>query len=271
MTRVNPKRSWIARTLFLSLCLSSMLAVEAHAQFTRTPAYPQRVVDEDAVARGKEVYEAYACSFCHGADTRGGNGGPSLLRSALVQRDQKGELIGPVIREGRPNTAMTGFNLSDQELTDVAEFLHSFTLQSRDPSRFEPETIVVGNAAEGREYFADNCSECHSVRDDLQGLATRFPDPMDLQTNWLSPGNDSMIRVTVTENNGDVTTGALVEIDEFLVSINMADGSRRSFRRRGDNPMVEIDDPLQAHKDLIHVYTDADIHNVTAYLVTLEE
>lgn len=269
MIRANPKRSWIARTLFLSLCLSSLVAFEAQAQ--RTPAYPQRVVDDQAVERGKEIYEAYACSFCHGADTRGGNGGPSLLRSLLVQRDQQGELIGPVIRNGRPNTAMTGFNLSDQELADVAEFLHSFELQSRDPSRFTPETIVVGDAAAGREYFADNCSECHSVRDDLQGLASRYPDPLDLQTNWLSPRNADPIQVMVTQNNGDVTTGALAEIDEFLVSLNMADGSRQTFRRRGNSPMVELEDPLQAHNDMLHVYTDADIHNVTAYLVTLEE
>lgn len=269
MIRVNPKRSWIARTLFLSLCLSSLFAIEAQAQ--RTPAYPQRVVDPEAVERGREIYEAYACSFCHGADTRGGNGGPSLLRSLLVQRDQQGELIGPVIRNGRPNTSMTGFNLSDQELADVAEFLHSFELQSRDPSRFTPDTIVVGDADAGREYFADNCSECHSVRDDLQGLASRFPDPMDLQTNWLSPREAPPIQVTVAEGNGNQTTGALVEIDEFLVSLDLADGTRRTFRRRGESPMVEIDDPLQAHKDMLHVYTDADIHNVTAYLVTLEE
>jgi len=246
-----------------------MLAVEVQAQ--RTPAYPQREVDPAAVERGKQVYEAYACSFCHGADTRGGNGGPSLLRSLLVQRDEQGELIGPVIRNGRPNTTMTGFNLSDQELADVAEFLHSFELSSRDPARFEPETIVVGDAEAGREYFQDTCSECHSVRDDLQGLASRFPDPMDLQTNWLSPGDASAIQVTVTQNNGNVTTGDLVEIDEFMVSLDLADGTRRSFRRRGDTPAVQIDDPLQAHKDMLHLYTDADIHNVTAYLVTLEE
>jgi cytochrome c oxidase cbb3-type subunit III len=33
---------------------------------------------------------------------------------------------------------------------------------------------------------------------------------------------------------------------------------------------VDIRDPLQPHRELLHVYTDADIHNVTAYLVTLK-
>ena len=41
-------------------------------------------------------------------------------------------------------------------------------------------------------------------------------------------------------------------------------------RRDGATPKVEIHDPLQAHLDLLRKYTDADIHNVTAYLVTLK-
>ena len=31
----------------------------------------------------------------------------------------------------------------------------------------------------------------------------------------------------------------------------------------------EIHDPLTPHKDLLRVYADADIHNVTAYLASL--
>ncbi len=35
-------------------------------------------------------------------------------------------------------------------------------------------------------------------------------------------------------------------------------------------PKVEISDPLEGHKKLLVKYTDADIHDVTAYLVTLK-
>jgi len=38
----------------------------------------------------------------------------------------------------------------------------------------------------------------------------------------------------------------------------------------GDVPRVEIRDPLAAHKEMLQTYTDSDIHNVTAYLVTLK-
>ncbi len=50
----------------------------------------------------------------------------------------------------------------------------------------------------------------------------------------------------------------------------LADGTPRTFRRDGDNPKVEVHDPMKPHKDLLPVYTDTDIHNVTAYLVTLK-
>ena len=49
-----------------------------------------------------------------------------------------------------------------------------------------------------------------------------------------------------------------------------ADGVQRSFRRVGDVPKVDLHDPLDGHKKLLPVYTDKDIHDVTAYLVTLK-
>ena len=39
---------------------------------------------------------------------------------------------------------------------------------------------------------------------------------------------------------------------------------------RGDWPKVVQTNRLQAHVDLMVKYTDADIHDVTAYLVTLK-
>jgi cytochrome c oxidase cbb3-type subunit 3 len=54
------------------------------------------------------------------------------------------------------------------------------------------------------------------------------------------------------------------------VALTLSDGTHRSFNTSGDTPKVEIHDPLQPHKDLLRTYADADIHNVTAYLVTLK-
>jgi len=76
--------------------------------------------------------------------------------------------------------------------------------------------------------------------------------------------------VTVTLPSGEKVEGRLDRIDDFTVSLTTADGTRRSFRTAGNTPKVEVHDPLQPHRDLLRSYKDADIHNVTAYLVTLK-
>ena len=76
--------------------------------------------------------------------------------------------------------------------------------------------------------------------------------------------------VTVTLPSGQLVEGRLGRIDDFVVTLTEADGTPRSFRRDGDTPIVEMHDPLRPHKYLLRVYTDKDIHDVTAYLVTLK-
>jgi cytochrome c oxidase cbb3-type subunit 3 len=75
---------------------------------------------------------------------------------------------------------------------------------------------------------------------------------------------------TVTLPSGENVEGQLPHIDDFLVTLQLSDGTDRSFRRNGDQPKVIVRDPMQAHRDLLPQYTDKDIHDVTAYLVTLK-
>jgi hypothetical protein len=72
--------------------------------------------------------------------------------------------------------------------------------------------------------------------------------------------------VVVTMPTGQKYEGRLERIDDFVVTMTQADGTPRSFRRSGDVPKVDVRDPLEAHRNLLPVYTDKDIHDVTAYL-----
>ena len=244
-------------------------------------AYPAREPgDPAAVERGRNIYSTN-CAFCHGADTRGGASGPSLLRSATVLDDKNGELIGPVVQAGRPDRGMPKFPLSNDQIADLAIFLHSFTVNGYDPSRQRPATIVVGNAAAGEAVFKTKCASCHSTTGDLQGLATRMPDARTLQQGWLMPGSTvgrgggpmparaRPPRVIVTLPSGQKFEGELERVDDFFVALKTADGSRRAFRTTADTK-VDVKDPLVAHRELLSTYTDAEIHNVTAFLVTLK-
>ena len=239
-------------------------------------AYPDRpVTDPAAVARGKALFEVN-CAFCHGSDLRGGDGGPNLLRSQLVLNDDKGEAIGPVLRDGRPAQGMQKFEFSSGQVADIAAFIHSFRVQGYDGSRNRPPSIVTGDAGAGEAYFKAKCGACHSPVGDLAGIASRFPDARTLQQRWLISNGGragspiAPASVTVTQPNGEVVQGRLLRIDDFTVTLIDASGDRRSFRRDGDVPKIEIRDPLQGHTDLLRVYTDKDIHDVTAYLVTLQ-
>ena len=75
--------------------------------------------------------------------------------------------------------------------------------------------------------------------------------------------------VTVTLPSGESFTGTPVNLDDFNVALRESDGSYHSFKRSKDT-RVEIHNRLQVHLDLLSHYTDADIHNLTAYLVKLK-
>jgi cytochrome c oxidase cbb3-type subunit III len=84
------------------------------------------------------------------------------------------------------------------------------------------------------------------------------------------PDTRALPTVSVTAADGQTVTGRLDHIDDFSVSLRDSNNQFHSFTRDGATPKVEVKDPLQAHTELLRHYTDADIHNMTAYLVTLK-
>ena len=78
------------------------------------------------------------------------------------------------------------------------------------------------------------------------------------------------VKVTVTSAGAKPLEGTLIHIDDFFVTLQLPDGSMHTIRRKGPVPAVVVKDPLEAHRNLLPVYTDGDIHDVTAYLVTLK-
>jgi cytochrome c oxidase cbb3-type subunit III len=237
-------------------------------------------IDPAVVARGKTLY-GINCQGCHGRDLRGGDlGGPNLLRSQVALSDQDGELIVPIIQGARQSMGMPRIELSLDDSKTVAAYVRSVIatigVAGVPPEAQKPLSIVTGNAVEGEAYFNLKCKTCHSPQGDLQGIASRVNNPKALQNLWLAgtvrgaASKAAVATVTVTLASGVIVEGQLVHIDDFLVTLKQADGTQRSFRRDGNLPKVLVHDPLQAHKDLLPVYTDKDIHDLTAYLVTLK-
>lgn len=243
-------------------------------------AFPARPPGDPAsIARGKTSYGTN-CAYCHGEDARGGeNGGTNLLRADAVMRDKNGEEIGRFLQNAAANEHK--FRFAGSELTDIAAFLHAFGMNSRDPGRMRPPTMLVGDAKAGQAYFNSKCAGCHSPTGDLKGFGSKHPTVRVTQERWVMPVvftprgapaayQGKRITVTVTLPGGKKVEGTLGRIDDFIVTLTDATGAMQSFDRDGDKPKVEVHNPMKAHQDLLPQYTDADIHNVTAYLVTLK-
>ena len=144
-----------------------------------------------------------------------------------------------------------------------------------------PATIVVGNATAGAAAFQTRCASCHSTTGDLKAIGARFAIARELQDYWLVPvpsrgrasgvgANLKPVSAIVPLPSGERSEGRLLRIDDFSLTIVPADGVPRSFGRRGEQPKVEIIDPVKPHRDLLPRYTDKEIQDITAYLVTLK-
>jgi mono/diheme cytochrome c family protein len=242
--------------------------------------------DPASVERGGKLF-ASNCAGCHGIAARGGAGAPDLVRSILVLDDEKGILIAPVVRNGRPDLGMPKSTLPDTSIADIVSWLHVQTWSAGHRANYEFKDVLTGDARQGEAYFNKRCATCHSATGDLKGIGSRY-DAFSLQARWLQPrggrrgngrgasrastgeGDRSAIRVTVVPPNGQPVTGILIQIDDFSVSLRDSAGEYQSFLRDGETPRVEVRDPLRPHNELLRTYQDADIHNVTAYLATLK-
>jgi cytochrome c oxidase cbb3-type subunit 3 len=260
---------------FSFVFLAAVINLHAQRGGPITTGYPQRAPgDPAAIERGRSLYSTN-CAFCHGNDARGGDGGSNLLRSEIVLNDLSGELIGDILRNGV--STMPKFELNKEQVSDIAAFIHAFRVAGYDPSRFRPETIIVGDPKAGEEYFKAKCATCHNASGDVKGFAARIDDSRVMQQTWLMPGargtrpsKVTPATVVVTLRSGQQIEGQLVRIDDFVVTLATSETTQRTIRRDASVSKVDVRDPLQPHRDLLRVYTDRDIHNVTAYLETLK-
>jgi mono/diheme cytochrome c family protein len=209
-----------------------------------------------------------------------------LIRSQILLDDQHGELIQPVVRSGGQKMPPLP-NIAAGDVTAIAEYLHSLAAAGRGRGA-AALNVLVGSAAEGQTAFTSMCASCHSATGDLKGIGGRVGDPMALQNFWIAGGrsngrgggggagptataqNAKPTTVTVTLATGQKVEGTLARIDDFLVSLTDSTGHTKTFTRNGDVPKVEVHDPLDSHNQLLPKYTDKQIHDITAYLVTIK-
>jgi cytochrome c oxidase cbb3-type subunit III len=211
------------------------------------------------------------CAFCHGRDAAGGETGPDLTRSKLVAQDVAGDKISEVIRQGRPEKGMPPFTFSAGQVAELVAFIHEQRTQAKlhngNRRGVDVADLQTGNVAAGKQYFngVGGCASCHSATGDLAGVASRY-EGLELEERMLYP-EGAKSTVTVTFPSSETATGTLAYLDEFTVGLRDASGTYHSWPV--GSVRYSVSSPAEAHVALFPKYTDADIHNLMAYLQTL--
>jgi cytochrome c oxidase cbb3-type subunit 3 len=238
-------------------------------------------IDKEAAERGRKIFVP-TCGFCHGNDAHG-KSGPDLVRSALVLHDNKGDVIGSVIRNGRLERGMPAFSaLSAEQIADISTFLHSRAADVSNRFAYKIGDLITGDAQKGAAFFNGeaHCGSCHSATGDLAHIATKY-EPAELQRRMLYPAPNLIdvflgravtppapTKATVQLASGERVSGTLDHLDEFTVSMHDSAGWYRSFSR--ESLTVDVQDPRAAHEALLPKYTDQQMHDLLAYLETLK-
>jgi cytochrome c oxidase cbb3-type subunit III len=238
----------------------------------------------EQVRAGRELFAAN-CAFCHGPDARGGaEGGVDLTKSSLVRGDSGGKNLGEFLKVGRP-PRMPAFPLPTQQVTDLASFLHAQILLTERTRASDPKLILVGDAKAGQQYFEAHCTNCHSLTGDLKGIGSKYEPPILQgriavpkgfgQSQYFGPHVDTRFppepprKVTIYQPGKAPIKGDLLFISIFDVTYRDSDGVLHTVERQEDTPKIVIEDPAQPHIDMLPSLTSKNLHDLTAYLVTV--
>lgn len=200
------------------------------------------ILPDPLLQHSKEIYILNGCVYCHGVDLLVRNGeAADLLHSKLVGQDENGNLIGPLLRAGIPQTPklspMPQFSdLSDSEIADIVRWVHYARQQGRYKEVMEAKETGLGDAAAGKAYFDQKCAACHSTETGLSKIGDKYK-PSELKAQMLRPKSlDAAKSWKVGQTNDDSKLNA---------------GRSR-------------------HLALLENYTPADVNNLVAFLGNLK-
>jgi mono/diheme cytochrome c family protein len=273
-------------------------------QIARSP-----VVDQAAHDRGRALWASH-CIDCHGSQARGSETGPNIIRTKVVNFDRSaavaGSVLGPFLKAGHPTQSKKpSASFTDEEVVGLANFLRQRVNDTmRGSPLFTVGDIVIGDPRAGEAFFNGDggCATCHTATTrSLAGIATRIPEPVDLQQRMLFPmgggrgrgrggrgappapgtpaaaaaaaaqaaADRNAVTVTIAQASGPTLSGILVEESDFYITLRESDGTVRVVRR---TPAMKVTraNPMQAHIDLLDRVSDTQIHDLVAYLETLK-
>jgi mono/diheme cytochrome c family protein len=224
---------------YVLVCSVVLIGSTAAAQSGRRAGYDVDFIGpplaDPVMQYNKESYVTYGCAYCHGVNLVPRGEAPDLRQSALVGADVDGSAIVRVLRAGIPKTSKLSpmpqySDLSDQQLNAIAAWIHSARQRDRLDSLTRAD-LPPGNAAEGRTYFEQRCSACHSASGDLAAVVRTY--------------GSSRLRAQILEPSALAADGSF-KVDALRNS-RIAEGRRR-------------------HHALLENYSAGQVANLLAFL-----
>ncbi|MBC8094378.1 MAG: c-type cytochrome [Akkermansiaceae bacterium] len=210
------------RSALKFLVIATLVGVTAGRAMagTNNPAF--QPPDESLIPQGRFVYERN-CAVCHGkyGDGRGDMGltvkpRPRNFNKAVFKFRSTPPGFLPTdddlvhtIRQGLSGTAMPSFqNLSDRDVTAVAQYVKSFSAKWNKPANFSPPIPLPDQPAwfdqpkeasaqadHGRLLYLQACAACHGDRGDGRG-----PSAATLVDAWDEPAPPTDLREPVVRS-----------------------------------------------------------------------
>jgi len=134
---------------------------------------------------GNDLFVSKGCSKCHGADGRGGDGGPDLrltrlrLPAETIASTMWNHALG--MRSTMQERGIGWPEFQDSELADLVAFLY-----------FLPFSDVVGDSQRGGSVFRErSCNDCHAAGDSSR-VEDGAPGP-ELSSTTATASSASMV------------------------------------------------------------------------------
>ena len=213
--------------------IAVLITVPFLAAQTKTSKPVPQSAPAAVVERGKTLF-GQNCAFCHGREGGGGESGPDLMDSDLVASDVRGNKIGPVVRNGRPENGMPAFKLSPQEISELAAFLHAQKIRS------PPRGPVDGAVCRSAIFRPATSRQANNISMAQGPARPAIPRPAiwpawpgviadcELEKRMLYP-RDAPATVTVTLPSGQTVSGKLAFQDEFTIGLTDEAGWYQSW------------------------------------------
>jgi cytochrome c oxidase cbb3-type subunit III len=272
------------RNFILALLTCGALSTSLAGELLKpTAASPDPVL----ISQGDPLYQQN-CGACHGGNGTGGPGGAAnLTQSSIATAPDDGRTLYAFLSTGRPDKGMPPMKVTQSQAAALSARLRAFVTNALAAAAPGTDPVLVGDASIGKAFFngpVGKCFTCHAVvsgeassASNLANVASRYKDARSLQNNMLlnrsffwSPALGKDVTAILTYGDGRTLSGFLTSVSDFKVIIRDAQGIQTTIVRSKGEPRVALEDRMQHHLDMLEVYRDVDIHNLTAYLATLK-